>query len=225
MQQLRIQDGWLDRIPIRRRLSFERDAVIASSRDIPGDTIQIVLKGSVRVSLVTTDGRERILINLTEGGLFGEQASFSHLRLPSDLTVLANVQCTIGHVATADILEALRNEPRLFIDIMRITAEKTSLLLQELERSAFGTAQSQIANILLTLAHPDGSVPLTQERLAQISGKTRVTVGMQLHQLEALGAIRLERSKVVIVDPQTLASYRHPSDPGTAGAGGSGGSS
>jgi CRP-like cAMP-binding protein len=87
---------------------------------------------------------------------------------------------------------------------MRITAEKTSLFLQEIERAVFGTAQTEIATILLALSREESSIALTQERLAQLAGLTRVTVGVQLHELERIGAIRLGRSKITVIRRETL---------------------
>jgi len=206
------QNPWLARIPLRKRLYFEPDALIASGHESLEGMIHVVLDGTVRLSLMTRSGRERVLIYVGTGGLFGEQGSFGQALPKPDIAVLAETRCVVGQVATHDLIEAVRQEPQVFVEIMRITAEKTCLLLRELERSAFGTAQSQIAEILLALRQRDGSVRLTQERLARVAGKTRVTVGAQLHEFERLGAIRLERSRIVILRPDMLATLSVPTD-------------
>jgi hypothetical protein len=56
------------------------------------------------------------------------------------------------------------------------------------------------------MEHSDhnGTVPLSQERLAQIAGKTRVTVASALHRLQEMQVIGLERSRILVIDQQSL---------------------
>lgn len=212
MQHHPSQTHWLETVPIRKRAHFEPDDLIADRRDIQDDTLYLVLQGSVRAMLLAKDGRERVLVYLPQGSLFGEQAALSHTKLQAELIVRAETGCEIGYLSTVDIVEAVRHKPELIIDIMRITAEKTSLFLQEIERSAFGTAQMQIATILLTLSQGERCLALTQERLAHLAGLTRVTVGAQLHQLERVGAVRLDRSKIVVLRPDLLTALSQTHD-------------
>jgi CRP-like cAMP-binding protein len=191
---------------MRRRQHWRRDSVITSSAEPPDDTIFVILQGSVRVSILAPDGKERALVHLPAGSIFGEQASLGRTALAAEVAVLAETDCLIGEVATSDILTALRTKPDLFVQIMRIAAEKTSILFKELERSTFGTAKAQIAALLLSLPQSDGCVAVSQERLAQLIGKTRVTVGEQLHRLQTAGAIVLERSRIRITDAALLLS-------------------
>src|SRR5690242_3977970 len=66
---------WGRTVPIRRRLRFPADAVIASGGEPAERTFYLLLEGTVRLSLMTADGREQAMVYLPRGSLFGEQAA------------------------------------------------------------------------------------------------------------------------------------------------------
>jgi CRP-like cAMP-binding protein len=192
---------WLAQIPMREKLRFAGDALIETNPKM----VNVVLDGIVRVCLLSGDGRERVLWYLPKGSLFGEQAALGGASMRADVFAIADGPCQIGRILAEDILSEIRTNQELFLDIMRVTTQKTSLLVQELERAVFASARVQIACLLSTLGQNTCCVSMSQERLAHITGKTRVTVAAQLHHLEALGAIRLERSRILIIAPALLA--------------------
>jgi CRP-like cAMP-binding protein len=158
----------------------------------------------VRLSLLAPDGRERAMLYLGRGMIFGEQAALAQTPLRAGLVAIADKPCLIGYILPKSILAAVKRNPELIFDVMRITSEKTSSFLEDLSRSAFGSAQAQIATLLSALAEGHEHVSVSQDRLAHITGLTRITISTQLHQLESRGAIRLERMKIRIVNPELL---------------------
>jgi CRP/FNR family cyclic AMP-dependent transcriptional regulator len=195
---------WLRDIPILSRQRFVEEQVILSGSDELPRTIHVVLEGVVRLSLLAADGRERAMLYLGRGMIFGEQAALAQTPLRAGLVAIADKPCLIGHILPKSILAAVKRNPELILDVMRITSEKTSSFLEDLSRSAFGSAQAQIATLLSTLAEGHEHVSVSQDRLAHITGLTRITVSTQLHQLESRGAIRLERMKIRIVNSELL---------------------
>ena len=68
------EDGFL-RLPIARKATFQPDAMISGQPPIRA--IHLVMEGTVRVSLLARDGRERVLLYLTRGSIFGEQQALA----------------------------------------------------------------------------------------------------------------------------------------------------
>lgn len=195
---------WLGQVPIRRRAKVPTDGIIHDVTNPTAHGILVLLSGTARVSLVASDGRERMISFVPTGSIFGEQTTLTKIPITSNLMVFANNECLIGEITHEDILKALAKQPSLLFDILSVIAGKTAELLSEFERTLFGNCQAQLATLLLAFKQPDGYVLISQDRLAHLAGKTRVTVGANLHQLCAMGAIRLERAKICILNEAAL---------------------
>ena len=153
------------------------------------------------------------LAYLSRGSIFGEQQALADEPAePSAATAFADSHCVVGYIEPTALMAAVQARPELLRVLLRVTRQKKLLLLDELERAAFQSARSQIAAVLSALTHerpvdePPGAIRMSQDRLARLSGRTRVTVAAQLHALADAGAIRLERSRIVVLDPRLLAS-------------------
>jgi CRP/FNR family cyclic AMP-dependent transcriptional regulator len=196
-------------LPIYRRQRFAADAIISNERS-PRE-VQVVVDGVVRLSLVSRDGRERVLVYLAMGCIFGEQQALAADPADPDetssATAFADTDCVIGYVKPDDLIARIQTDPKLLRTLLRVTHQKKHQLMGELERAVFQSARSQLAALLSALtrdAREPGAIKISHDRLAQLSGRTRVTIGTQLHALESAGAIRLERSRIVILDPNVL---------------------
>ncbi len=196
---------WRQIAPIRRRLRFPTDATIVSGGEPAERTVYLLLEGTVRLSLMTADGREQAMVYLPPGSFFGEQAALGGVALCADLVAIADEPVEVGVILASDVTAALKQRPEAFQELMRITGEKTSLFLQAAARSAFGSARDRVASLLGALRHRQDPVAITQERLARLCGTTRVTVAAQLRQLADEGAIGIKRNAIVIRDTDRLA--------------------
>jgi CRP-like cAMP-binding protein len=193
----------LDYVPISQRVAFAADMQVADTDQ--HDLMLVVLRGQVRVSMLAVDGRERVLAYLPEGSTVGEQRVLSGVPLNVSIGVFAETPSLIGYVRADDLWKALAAHPELVRDLVTNMRRKTMMYLEQLEQAAFEDALTQISTILLSLDDGDGTVRISQERLAQLSGKTRRTVGAQLHRLATMGVIDLNRGHVTIKNRKRLA--------------------
>jgi len=202
---------WLSRVRISDRWRYPAECVIIEGTRCHTDGDQsaafVVLEGMVRLSLVVESGQEQVLAYLPSGSLFGEQSALSRRGLDAQLVAVADEDCVVGKITADDLMDFVLDHPDALIDLMGITGRKTSLFLQALARSSFGTAGARVAVILSALGVNRDQVTISHERLAQLSGLTRVTVAKQLHRLEATGAIALGRSRIVISDTALLQTW------------------
>jgi CRP/FNR family cyclic AMP-dependent transcriptional regulator len=87
--------------------------------------------------------------------------------------------------------------------VLATQARQLGLLVEDL---SFRHVTGRVAKILLEHAG-DGAGPrprLTQQDMAAMAGTVREVVGRSLKALEDVGAIRLERHRIVIVDKEAL---------------------
>ena len=196
---------WHEIVPIRRRIRYDADAMIVDGSDGDERSAYVVLDGMVRLSLLTPDGREQVLIYLQPGSLFGEQAALGHTKISADLVAFADEACEAGQIAASDLAATLNRDADPFREIMRLTSEKTALFVQAVARSSFGTARNRVADVLGALGQGRDCVSITQERLAHLCGTTRVTVAAQLRKLADEGAIMMQRNEIFIRDQNRLA--------------------
>lgn len=189
--------SWRSRLPVRRRTTYAAEAtIVAGDADPAQRTAFLVLSGTVRLSHVTPDGAEQVMIYLPPGSLFGEQAALGRTRLYANLVAIADEACEIGLVYAADLAGALKESPEPLVELMRITSEKTSLFVEAVARAGLGAARARIASVLGALRRRRDEIEITQERLARLCGTTRPTVAAELHRLEQEGSVRVQRNRI-----------------------------
>ena len=202
---------WLDRLPLRHRRRFAAQSLIldAAGSTSDGETpvAHLVVEGVVRLSLLADDGKEQVLAYLPPGSLFGEQAALGQRGLQVHLVAIADEDCEIGAIAADEFIDVIAEFPQALGDLMTITSHKTSLFLKALGRASFGSPGARIATILETLGATQPEIEISQDRLAHLTGLTRVTVAKHLSQMEAAGAIAMERKRIVILDPERLRAF------------------
>ncbi|MGE7964006.1 Crp/Fnr family transcriptional regulator [Pseudomonas sp. NPDC089918] len=201
MHSYPLKSQWLDRFSIDTVKQYRPDCQITLPEK---DQALGIIEGSVQIAMLSSDGRLRSLMALHTGGLFGEQSALGGISITTNLVAVALTKCTIGYISGSSIIAAVNRDPSLILELMQHSAENTSLLLRELERIAFSDSLTLIAIILMEHSDHNGTVPLSQERLAQIAGKTRVTVASALHRLQEMQVIGLERSRILVIDQESL---------------------
>lgn len=193
------------------RRSYERGDFVFHE----GDTCEglyVVESGRARVYKISSDGREQVLLIAERGETFNEVAVFDGGPNPASVETLEpTVLLLLRKEALLSIVEAQPEVGRAF---MRVFASHLRRLAGLVEELSFKTVTGRVARILLeqlpvpTEGSIDQSPPrrLTQREIAAMAGTAREVAGRALKALEQQGAIRLERGRSIIVDPQLLAS-------------------
>jgi CRP/FNR family transcriptional regulator len=180
----------------------------------PSDSLYMILKGSVKVTEASSDGREKILDILGPGEIFGELAMLDgHPRSATVATVEPTELATISH---SDFRQFVATRPEILWKVLGALCErlrKTSAGMLELSSREVPyrllSALSEIAEKHGQLA-PDGSCLVTLklgvDDLAAMVGSSRDVISRLLHRFEQDGLIELRKNKQLVVpDPSALA--------------------
>ncbi|MGE7964008.1 Crp/Fnr family transcriptional regulator [Pseudomonas sp. NPDC089918] len=199
-----VSPEWLHQIPIARRHEVAEGRPIPTIGKDGEPVIIIILEGCARSTLRGRDGREHLLGYLGPGSLIGEQMAIGRTRFDSDLVCIADSNCRVGEISPPSLIAAIRAHPDLIPALLHVISRKTATLLRDIERGAFATSAAQTAALLLKLADDNGYVHVSQARLAQFAGKTRMTISTQLRRLALRGTIAQERACIRLVDSASL---------------------
>jgi CRP-like cAMP-binding protein len=196
-----------DRLLIARQMipaSFGVDQLIFARGD-PGNDIYLVLKGRVRLSVFSLDGRMLSFKHAEAGDIFGEIGPLDGGARTADATALTQVEAMSLQRAKLNAL--LENNPR----VSRATIKFLCTRLRETSDLAEGIAlhpiEMRLARFLLSAlkrqgsdagaAHASIELGITQGELALLIGASRQKVNAALHALEELGAIRRARTRLI----------------------------
>jgi CRP-like cAMP-binding protein len=83
------------------------------------------------------------------------------------------------------------------------------LLLEALYLPAERRVLRRLAELAELYADEDGSIPLTQEQLAEMAGTSRATVNRVLGEEQERGTVQLRRGKTLVLEPAELARRAH----------------
>jgi CRP/FNR family transcriptional regulator, cyclic AMP receptor protein len=178
----------------------------------PGDCLHIIAEGSVRISLLSPDGRELTICIYEPGTAFGE---FSVLDgEPRSATATALETVTSFVLYRADLLGLLREDFTLVQRLLAMLTARLRYTTSYSEHLAFLSVPGRVAARLAQLArmkNVDGHSPLrlrlTQQNLADFAGTSREWVNHALGEFAEQGLIRRERGAIVVLDQEGLQRY------------------
>jgi CRP-like cAMP-binding protein len=203
-------DGLRALAGLMRRRRFRRNEVIFHEGDI-GDSLQVVVSGSVKIVLASPDGEEAILASLKPGDFFGELALLDDAPRSTTATAMEPTETTA--LPRDQFLRLLSEDPRLVQALFRALAEELRRLTGHVEELHFLDLAGRLALRLVRLAREadhtaTGRVeldwPYTQSDLASMIGGTRQSVNKLLSGLVEEGVLRVERDTLVITDLASL---------------------
>jgi CRP/FNR family cyclic AMP-dependent transcriptional regulator len=204
--------------PLRRliedvavRTTLGAGEVLFSQGDA-GDSVYVIEKGEIEISVHSLDGRKLALDIQRDGEVFGEIALFGGDRTATATALTAAV---LRRIRRADVLEALRNRPELALEFIDILCERLRALSLKLEERSFLPVPVRLASRLLyldgKLGHAAG-VAVSQADLADFVGATREAVAKTLAIWRGRDWVALSRGAIRILDRDELeaiaASFR-----------------
>lgn len=193
-----------------RRRRFRRGEVIFHQDDI-GDSLQVVVSGSVKIVLASSEGEEAIIASLHPGEFFGELALLDGS--PRSTTATAVEPTETLTLPREPFLSLLADDPRIVRALLQTLAEELRRLTGHVEELHFLDLAGRLAMRLVRLARDadpaaSGRVeldwPFTQSDLAAMIGGTRQSVNKLLSGLVDDEILSIERDTLIINDLNEL---------------------
>jgi CRP/FNR family cyclic AMP-dependent transcriptional regulator len=179
--------------PGKTTREYRNKQVIFSQGD-PADAVFYVQSGKVKVTVVSTRGKEAVLGMLERGDFFGEGSLAGQPLRVSSATAIQ--QSTIVRVDKATMVGVLHREPDFAELFIAYLLSRNVRFEEDLVDQLFNSSEKRLARLLLLLAHfgKEGKAELvipkmSQETLASMVGTTRSRISYFMNRFRKLGFI------------------------------------
>ena len=165
-----------------------------------------VSSGRIKIVKISPEGKEQILRIMEAGETFNEVPIFDGGPNPSSAQALED--SVLLSVSRESMQDLVTRYPAVSAAVIRTFAEKLRYLTRMVEDFSFRSVTARLAKHLLEAATPGPADPsgprLTQQDIAAMVGTAREVVSRALKNLEARGAIRIDRNRILIANPEIL---------------------
>jgi CRP/FNR family transcriptional regulator, cyclic AMP receptor protein len=172
---------------------YQRKKIIFRQGD-PADGVFYIQSGKIELSVVSQQGKERVIAILSAGDFFGEGCLAGQpLHMAS---AIALAESTIFKIEKQTMIRVLHDEPTLSEMFMAFLLSRNIQFEADLVDQLFNSSERRLARLLLLLANfgKEGTLesvipPISQELLAERVGTTRSRINFFMNKFRKLGLI------------------------------------
>ena len=177
----------------RAIVAFQKQQTLFAQGD-PADAVFYILKGKIKLTVLSRHGKEAVIATLAPGDFFGEGCLAGQpIRVA---TATATTDGSIVRVEKNTMIRLLHDEPRLSEPFMSYMLSRNIRIEDDLLERLFGSTEQRLARTLLLLAHAvkdreaeNVVQKISQETLAELIGTTRARVSFYMNRFRQLGLI------------------------------------
>lgn len=178
--------------------TFHENGVVFVQGD-PADALFKILKGKIKLTVVSNGGREAVIAVLGPGDFFGEGClAGQQLRMSTATTM---TECSIARTDRSVVMEKLQTDPAFSKLLLSYMLTRTIRIEEDLIDQLFNSSEKRLARALLLLANfgkegrPEKVITkISQETLADMIGTTRSRVSFFMNKFRRLGFIEYNGS-------------------------------
>lgn len=188
------------------RRDCKKDHVILVEEEV-GQTLFIILRGTVKVTRTSDDGREVIITILKASDFFGEISLLDGKGRSA--TVIAMEDAELLTLRRSEFLLIIEEFPQISIELLKALADRIRKADQQIENLTLHDAVGRIGATLLHVAEKTGyhrgnsviipKLPVQQD-LANMAGTARETISRVMAVFENKGLIEREGHRVIFPD-------------------------
>ena len=192
---------------------------VVCRRDEPGDSLMMILSGRLKVTNISSAGREVVLNFLGPGDLNGEIAVLDGKLRIADTVALEDSEAFV--VYARDLLPIISAHPQVMLEIIEGLCEKLRAASAIIEDNTL-EMRGRAAKGLLRLAQQHGrtnkggirlDLMVSQSELGNYLSLSRPNVSRQLCQLKDANVIRIQGAQIFIVDERGLSEIADTASP------------
>jgi CRP/FNR family transcriptional regulator, cyclic AMP receptor protein len=158
------------------------------------DAVFYIQQGQVELSVVSQQGKERVVGMLGAGSFLGEGCLAGHPRYLA--SARASTETTVARVETAILAQAMKDHPELSERFMAFLLLRNSQVEADLVDQLFNSSEKRLARLLVMLAQVGQeaelrtvAMPISQEVMAARVGTTRSRINYFMNKFRKLGLI------------------------------------
>jgi CRP-like cAMP-binding protein len=206
---LPLQDSTIDMhsplnrfMPGKSRREYQAGASIFSQGDM-ANSVFYIQSGNVKLTVVSSSGKEAVIAHLTAGSFFGEASIGGELQRASSASALQ--ACTIIRIEKMAMLDLLHREPEFALEFRAHLLSRNMRMQSDLVDHLFNSSEKRLARLLMLMANfgqATEPIPviakISQETLADMIGTTRSRVSFFLNRFRSLGYIDYNSDGMVV---------------------------
>lgn len=173
----------------------------------PGDSLMILLDGTLRISMVSSNGREIILDYAEAGSVLGEIALLDGGERTASVTALGEGRyLRLGARAFREVLEKHPSIAWRLLQDMARRMRNANLTIESDRAFASGPRLARTLQRLMQVGESGAKLrlDLSQSELGAFAGISRENINRQLGAWADAGIVALEQGRVRILDTETL---------------------
>ena len=158
------------------------------------DAVFYIQNGQVELSVVSQQGKERVVGILGPSSFIGEGCLAGHPRYLA--SARASTEATVARVETATLRQAMKDHPELSERFMAFLLLRNSQVEADLVDQLFNSSEKRLARLLVMLAQVGQEAelrtvvtPISQEVMAARVGTTRSRINYFMNKFRKLGLI------------------------------------
>jgi CRP/FNR family transcriptional regulator, cyclic AMP receptor protein len=175
------------------KVTFPKDQALFAQGE-PADSVFYLEKGKVKVTVLSTRGKEGVVALLDAGNFCGEGCLAGQpVRMAS---ATAMIDCGVIRIDKEAMVRLIRDEPAIAEMFVTHLLARNVRVESDLVDQLFNSSEKRLARLLLILANfgKEGKSeptlpPINQETLAEMIGTTRSRVSFFMNKFRQLGLI------------------------------------
>jgi CRP-like cAMP-binding protein len=201
----------------RRIIRFVRGAVVFA-QGAQANSVFYIQDGGVKLSVLSSAGREAVVAILGPGDFFGEGCLAGQpLRMGGATAVVAT---TVMRIPKREMMRTLHEQPDFSGRFIAHMLVRNIRVEEDLVDQLFNSSEKRLARTLLLLARygkedttPRSLPKLSQETLAEMVGTTRSRVNFFMNKFRKLGFIKYNGSLTINSSLLSVVLHDRPSEP------------
>jgi CRP-like cAMP-binding protein len=176
----------------------------------PAESIYILETGWVKATRMSRDGREQAMMFLRPVDVFGDIAVLTGVPYPGTVTALEDVNVWV--IPAQSVFNLIQRQPAFALAVIHHLGQRVLRYITLVEDLSLRSVESRLARTLLHHAElSDGQLIVPRREWAtfdQMSvrlGTVRDVLSRALKTLESENLLRVEKQRIILLDPAGLA--------------------
>lgn len=187
------------------RRTYEKNAGINAFSDACLGMIYVI-SGSIRVYIMSDEGREVTLFHIDDGNCCILSASCVIADMGLDVQLVAERDTEILAIHAGTVSRLMERNAKFKCFVYELSINRLTSVIRVIKEILFEHFDVRLARVLLALYERNGKkdIKMTQETLAQEVNSAREVVARMLKVFAAEGWIELKRGSIVLKDMEAL---------------------